>query len=313
MLIVGSNHFVAVVLAGSMAVGGGIVPPRPAPSFPPSAPSVPGRVIPTPPPTPPTGGLYDGHDPLDRKLRVDQDRFRELADDERVDPAAAPRVVAGVLGERLALDLARKVAAAFTFDAVAGTRLEFVARIEGGRATANVRLVGPDGIVREDVVVKPGRVTRIDRAIATTTGTYRLELQPQPGDERGTLFVTTRGVPPDDLVKPVAFADGKPELVTIGGMPGRSLRSVVLRVPRGAGPLRPYVDVGSPSGESTRIAARVVDGDPTQVIVDGLELDELGDWTLRIADLSRETRAGELTLAFDEPKPNRHIIRFEGP
>lgn len=313
MFDVGCCGALFVVLTWCAPVGGVVLPPRPAPTFPPAAPAVPPPAVPQPPPTPPTGGLFGGHDPLDRKLRVDRDRLRELADDERNDPAAEPLVVTGALGDRLALDLGKRAAAAFEFDAVIGTRFEFVARIDGGRASAMMTLLDPHDVVREEIVVKPGRVTRLDTFTATSTGTYRLALAPQPGEERGTLLVTTKAIAAADAVESVTLADGRPLPITLSGMTGRSLRSAVLRMPRGATPPRPFVDLESPSGAIVRVAARVVEGDPTQVVVDAVVLDELGEWTLRLADLSREERAGTLTLAFEEPKPGRKLIRFEVP
>lgn len=312
--VVSSCTWFALLVCGA-PVGGVVIPPRPAPTFPPSAPAVPPSAVPTSPPPPPTGGLFGGHDPLDRKLRVDQDRLRELADDELVDGAraASPIVVAGALGDRLALDLSKRAAAAFEFDAVRGTRFEFVARIDGGRASGTMSLCDPGGVVRAEVVVSPGRVARLDAFVASSTGTYRLELRPQPGDARGTLLVSTKSVAPADVVKTVTLADGRPVAFTLSGMEGRSLRSAVLRVPRGAAAPRPFVDLASPSGVVVRVATRVVDSDPTRIELDAVVLDELGEWTLRLADLSREERIGTMTLEFEEAKSGRRTIEFEIP
>ncbi|MBK6942738.1 MAG: hypothetical protein IPH13_21405 [Planctomycetes bacterium] len=312
--VVSSCSLLAVLVCGAPG-GGGIQPPRPAPTFPRSAPASPPSVVPTSPPPPPTGGVFGGHDPLDRKLRVDRDRLRELADDQANDVArtATPIVVAGALGDRLALDLSKRAAAAFEFDAVRGTRFEFVARIDGGRASGTMSLCDPGGVVRAEVVVSPGRVARLDAFVATSTGTYRLELRPQPGDARGTLLVSTKAFAPADVVETVTLADGRPVAFTLSGVRGRSLRSAVLRMPSGAASPRPYVDLASPSGVVVRVASRVVEGDPTRIELDAVALDELGEWTLRIADLSREERAGSLTLAFEEQKPGRKSIEFENP
>lgn len=312
--VVSSCSLLAVLICG-VPVGGVVQPPRPPPTFPPSAPAVPPSVVPTSPPPPPTGGLNGGHAPLDRKLRVDPDRLRELADDERTDAAReeSPIVVTGALGDRLVLDLSKRAAAAFEFDAVVGMRFEFVGRIDGRRASAKLNLRDPGGTVRAEVVVSPGRIARLDAFVATTTGTYRLELRPQPGEARGTLLVSTKSFAPADVVKTVALADGRPVAFTLSGMAGRSLRSAVLRMPRGVATPRPFVDLQSPSGVVERVATHVVEGDPTRVELDAVTLDELGEWTLRLADLSREERVGTLTLAFEERKPGRKTIEFEIP
>jgi hypothetical protein len=306
-----ASGLLILVSALGAPVGGVTHPPRPAPTFPPRAPVSPPSVVPTAPPPPPTGGLDAGQDPLGRKLRIEPERLRELTDDESTDKDGEPLVVRGVLGERLELELEKAAAAAFEFDAVAKTRFEFVARVEGGRARASVRLIGPDGGLRDSIDVGPGAAARLDRVVASTTGTYRLELRPQPGLGSGRLVVTTRGIVEPTELDPATLRDGKPLTIPFGGMEGRTLRSVVLRVPRDAVPPRPFVDVISPSGVATRLPARVADGDPTRVLVDAVPVDELGDWTLRLADFSRIERVGELTLRFDEPRPSRKVVTFE--
>ncbi len=306
--------FVMVVALGALVGGGGFAggapkpAPQPRPPAPPPAPSVP--VPSTPAPKPPSGGVFGGSSPFDRKLRADKDRLREAREgDQALEIVDLPEVD-GRLGDRLELDLALGVAGTWTFEAVAGTTIRLVARIDGGRGSARLKVDAPSGD-DEDVIVLPGRGVRLDGIVAATTGLFRVQLLPQPGDATGVVIVTTSGKPPIVAPRALKLEEGRPTEIPVEGMTGRVLRVLTWRVPRTELPPRPFVDLSAPDGTTTRLEATIVDGDPTRIVLTDVQVDALGTWKLRLADLSRETRTGPLKLEFTEPAPGRRLVRFE--
>ncbi|MBK6940648.1 MAG: hypothetical protein IPH13_10685 [Planctomycetes bacterium] len=95
--VVSSCSLLAVLVCGAPG-GGGIQPPRPAPTFPRSAPASPPSVVPTSPPPPPTGGVFGGDAGARRtidRFAAERDAFIARLDTEaRVHEAGARRSAA---------------------------------------------------------------------------------------------------------------------------------------------------------------------------------------------------------------------------
>ncbi len=219
--------------------------------------------------------------------------------------AAAARIL---LGERVRGHVGGGASDTILFEAVAGSKLSIAIAPEDRRLTlaATVRDSSGAAVVglaptRKD----PARLELVEFELAKTD-TFRLDVG-FTANQSGTYEVETKVDAPTRLEEDWTLADGRPRELRVGGMDGRRLDELKLRV-TGEDPLRLAVRIVDPDGLELPVGDFAWTAtDEGTVIVTNLPLQRIGEYRIYAADKSRASGTVKVTARFTNPSPEKKV------